>query len=188
MVTSEQYTAGLERQFLEIFNKSTVLKLSERAMLLTRPQSSVFRTEFLCGQMGTLVVHGDGPDLLMRTYRAKSTLESKIRFLAENGYDYIASKVVIGETHTFNLDVFHHDIAEDINYYIENDDAEHAALLHNILDRTECKWTLQQAMWDEYPDCEWPSYGEVPSTNLVMAKMAARRALELLNDVEITGN
>jgi hypothetical protein len=148
---------------------------------LHRPKSNVFATEFLRGQLGSLLIHGDGPDLLIRTYR-DTPLLSKISLLATSNYDYITEKVVIGNAEEFSLDVFRQEIEDDIERHTKDEDVstELVSSLKKLRLKTECEMSFRNAVWDYYPDpSDCPNYGTVPSNNLIMAKMAAKRVLEL---------
>ena len=90
------------------FSTMSILSESPTSLLLGRSDDSNMITEFILGQWGTLVIHGDGPDLIVCSRSSFPSVRHAIRWVARNWlskqYAYVTEKTVAGETHTFSVD------------------------------------------------------------------------------------
>ena len=120
-------TTDREKFADQAFAKSTILEHTERTLLLGREGSSTMITEFILGRWGTLVIHGDGPDMMLCGRSPFGCVEAAIRWVASawkhKDYRYIASKVIAGERREFSVEAARAELAaqleEDVNEYNE---------------------------------------------------------------------
>ena len=146
-------TATRERDAKQAYAGSVELVMSEDRALLSRPESGIFKTEFILGWAGTLIIHGDCPDIILRSYSDQSGLEYLIRWAAQGGYDYIGSKAVAGQTKEFSWEEAQHQLSTDLLDRIRDhnefyDDEKHVecigALVENELERSDPRHALAE--------------------------------------------
>lgn len=151
-------------------------------------------TQIIVGHSGSVIITGDGPDLIVRNWGVSETPEQALAVLerfAGSGPDYIAKKVVIGERYEIDVDKAREEISEYVAEYNASRDEAIPSRLIDLDDLTTVHDAhdverVREEIYGETGECEIPEFGRVISYNLLSAQAAARRLVAILREREST--
>lgn len=161
-----------------------VVRLEDHRILLKRPGHSEYWTEFVAGSMGTLLIHGDGPDIVFRLWHREHTIESMIRWVArQTSPSYLASKILLGIKEEYDPVLAKQELREYIEDLDADDDSKGS--LQDIFDEESYWWPeeqhdLQKALLEVDPDLWEMHFGWKPPEALESLQAACRRCLACL--------
>lgn len=168
----------------EPFEKHQIARRSPDRIYFAEPGTSNLETEFILGARGTLIVHGDGPDFILRTYRDANGLEDLIRWAAGSPMDYLASKVVAGTARVYSSEQAQKDIRQMIQEWQADGEEEYANKLEAWSEDADFEFeaVMRLSLSETFVDSwEW-SVGIVPSEDFRWLKQACIRCAALLGD------
>lgn len=165
-----------------LYQNHQIIRRSPDRIYFADPKDCNLWAEIVAGARGTLIFHGDGPDLILRSYRDSYTLEDLVRWVASNNVGYLATKVVAGEARVYSAEQARKDIEARIQELREDEEEARAKALESWLDDTDFEFEVPmrlslQASFDDA--WEW-NIGTVISEELIFLRNACIRCAELL--------
>ena len=171
MTTVEQDIAYATK----IFKDHEIRRRTEDKALLQRSNDGAYWTEIVRGERGTLIIHGDGPDLMFRNWHT-APLETLAAWVAEGGFPYLSTKVACGTGLIYDGDLAKVHLREHL---LEEPDSEAKELLGLDLWGGHQEHEMIAELSDIFPDSwEW-KLGYRPSWNLIAAQAACKKLIEL---------
>ena len=174
----------------KVYATHQIEKPGEGRVFLKRPDEGAFWTELIHGGAGTLIIHGDGPDIVFRSWRWKETMENLIYWVGHSDVGYMSSKVVMGKVHRFELS----EAKRELREYGEELDEEQVDLKAAIVEFLEEDWRhhdgddpfhaqVHEAL-SEHDSTIYEIFplGRLVDSNFLLAQAACRRAHALLHD------
>ena len=142
-------------------------------------------TQIMIGHRGSIIVTGDGPDLIVRQWcDSEAHALSALQWLAGSSPNYMAEKVKAGERYSVDVDAANREITEFVKEHNADLDGDDPAWIYLCgLTRVEEAADVQRVYEEIYEitgDFEIPEFGRVISPNLLSAQAAARRLVALL--------
>lgn len=153
-----------------------------KSILLQRPGCSNYWAEILFGRAGSLIITGDGPDIVLRRWSNYSH-ETMISWCATSGLDYLASKVMTRNGRIWSFDYAVGELEGYARDY-EGESLGKSAL--KMLERIEKGYVGEEEseFHEEWHDVcrNWYEgrLGARPSMELIRAREICRRARTLL--------
>lgn len=113
-----------ERNYDAVYENHQIVEESEKRVLMMRIDDEgeprfAFWIEFILGRSGTLMLHGDGPDMMYRWY-SNNDMRTYVEFVARGGC-YPASKVCSGTTEIFSEEEFENDLREYLDGRVQGE-------------------------------------------------------------------
>ena len=149
---------------------------------------SNFWTEIIIGAAGTVIVHGDGPDLILRSWKNSESGRNLLRWVASSNLDYLAGSVACGKDRVYDAELARQYARELADQYIEDygsTDATAKKLL-DLVENPSTPWDdgveIRVRLWDIDAELELEGLGLRPSWDLISAQAACARLTELLDD------
>jgi len=151
--------------------------------LLRRPEDNAYWTEIVILEAGTIVIHGDSPDIAFRWWRTMPPAKL-VRSVAMSNFDYLRQKIVMGDGYVYDTLSAESDVHQLLVDAEKDEEEELAQELRDFIESPP-DWANEQEIHEGLvsikPDLwEFP-FGRGPSTNLVFARAACRRLMELLD-------
>lgn len=157
----------------------------EGRWLLKRPNDGAFWAEIIHGEAGTILVHGDGPDIALRSWQWKANGIYLVRWIAQSNLGYLSEKVCMGKREFWDEDLARAGLADYIRECASNyeDEKIPEAFGDLLADMPDNETDLLRRLHDAEPDGWWEggSFGVRPSWDLIGARAACRRLIELLD-------
>lgn len=161
------------------FDNHEIIRRKPRSILLADPADNNLWTELLLGTRGALIVTGDGPDLILRSWRDSASLEGLIWWVAGSGLRYLSTKIVAGPGLVYCPDKAREDLLAEsleVDCYTAEQRAEFAELAETDLWSQDALYTSIHEIVEDWEG----SPGLKPSQCLEWTWGACRRASELL--------
>ena len=167
-----------------------ILKQKEDRIVISRPQNIVFYTEIVMGSFGTLFVHGDGPNIAFCSYRNSYGFTDLIDWAASSSLDYLKSKISMGHGNVYDEDLATKEIESflgtDYEGCFEDKTLESFKdLLEYESHYFENEHTLRSYLYDNSSSDDYEYFYNIgirPSWNLIAARAACKKAIELLKE------
>ena len=145
-----------------------------------------FWTEVIVGEAGTVIVHGDGPNMVFRSWGRRTYAHRLIGWVGNSNLGYIAEKIVCGEWSVYDEDQARQDVCDSLENYAEGSEIRRE--LVDLLTKDfyhSSTWANDAALHGRLfeIDCngEW-NVGHRPAWNLIAACAACSRLAELLDE------
>ncbi len=165
------------------YAKHEIKSRGEGRWLLQNPEWTDMWTEILHCEAGTIIVHGDGPDIAFRSYVWNAEGHYLVRWAGRGGTDYIGSKVCMGEAESWDRDLALEELREYVGECIDDGETPGQGLVSLLMeDFPEHPHDLARAMYEAnaYDHDGWIP-GTRPSWTLIAAQAACRRLTALLD-------
>lgn len=85
----------------ETFSRHEIYMTGPCRIYIRRPDEGDMWTEIVLGAMGTLIVHGDGPDIAFRSWNRSTSFYHFMHWAGHSQPEYVRSKVCMGKATVF---------------------------------------------------------------------------------------